>query len=142
MQIVYSDKSRLILRLDKGDDFFEIITDFFSEKDLESAFFNGLGACESVTLSYYNLRDKKYQDRVFSDDLEILSLTGNITSLNNKPIAHVHGVFGDDKYRTYGGHVKKLIVSGTCELQINILNKKIDRLYDTKTGLNLMCETG
>lgn len=138
MGIVTTDASIIIFRFDKNEDAIKGLVKFCVEQNIHAAHFTGLGACGSVTLSYYDLKKKKYLDKKFEEDLEIVNLTGNVAKLKKETVIHAHGVFGDKKYQTIGGHVKELIVSATCEIHLLVLKGKMKRGYDKKTGLNLL----
>lgn len=138
MKIVLETEVLKIFRFDKGDDVIKDLASFCQEKGIGAGFFTGLGASQTVTISYYNLHTKTYLDKTISEDLEIVSLTGNIAKMEGKIIIHSHGAFSDSKYTSFAGHVKKLIVSTTCELHLTILKENITRGFDKKTGLNLM----
>jgi uncharacterized protein len=138
MKIILTDKEKIILRFDKGGDVIKELIKFSKKQNITTAHFTGLGACGSVTLSYYDLENKKYLDKTFDEDLEIVSLTGNVAKLKKETVIHAHGVFSDRNYQTVGGHVKELIVSATCEVHLTVLKGKMEREYDKKTGLNLL----
>jgi predicted DNA-binding protein with PD1-like motif len=134
MKIIIQEK---IIRFDQGDEVIAKLLEYCNSEHIEAAYFTGLGACATVTLAYYDLEKKKYVDKKF-EDLEIVSLTGNVAKLAKDTIIHAHGVFGDKHYQTVGGHIKELIVSATCEVHLSILKGKMRRSYDNTTGLNLL----
>jgi predicted DNA-binding protein with PD1-like motif len=138
MKVILEDGALLLLRFDKGENVLERLSDFFHEEQLTAALFTAIGAAAEVTLSYYDLTAKKYIDHELSEDLEIVSVTGNIGRMNHKPIIHAHGVFADRELRSFGGHIKKIIVSATCEVTLTLLEGEIVRSHDETTGLNLM----
>ena len=138
MKMIIQHMNTIILRFDNGDDVIKGLNAFCDEQNIQAAYFTGIGACASTTLSYYNLEKKRYVDKKFEEDLEIVALTGNVAKLKNDSIIHMHGVFGDKKYLTIGGHVKKLVVSATCEIHLTVLHEKMNRSLDNATGLNLL----
>lgn len=140
MKIILKSEQFRILRFDKGDDLINDLINFCREKGVKAGFFTGLGASQEVTISYYDLHTKTYLDKTISEDLEIVSLTGNIAKMEGKIIIHSHGAFSNSQYVVFAGHVKKLIVSATCELHLIILKGNITRKFDRETGLNLMKE--
>jgi uncharacterized protein len=138
MKIIHKQKNKYVLRFDLGEDVMEGLKDFSKKQKIKSADFSAIGACREIVLSFYNLKTKKYEDKLVKEDLEITSLIGNIAHLGKEIIIHSHGNFSDDKMKVMGGHVKKLIVSATCEVILSVMDKKIIRGYDEVTGLNLM----
>ncbi len=61
--------------------------------------------------------------------------------MNGEVILHLHGVFARKDYSTLGGHVKKLIISATGEVALQVYDKQLFRSYDPKTGLNLISKS-
>jgi predicted DNA-binding protein with PD1-like motif len=137
MKIISKEKQPYFIRFDKGDEVIEGLKAFAKKEKMKSASFSGLGAAGEILLSFYNLKTKKYEDKPIKKDTEITSLSGNIAWLGKEPIVHCHGNFSDREMKVCGGHVKKLIVSATCEISLWAGSKKIMRKYDPETGLNL-----
>jgi predicted DNA-binding protein with PD1-like motif len=72
--------------------------------------------------------------------LEITSLQGNLAWKNDEPIWHIHGTFGDEHYNAIAGHIKELIVGGTCELHLHAIfgDQPLARSHNNKIGLELL----
>ncbi len=138
MKLIFREGAHYVLRFDKGEDVIEELARFAEAEKISGASFGGIGATEGVTLAYYNLDEKKYYDKDFNDRLEIVSLTGNIARLEGKPIVHAHGSFSDPDMQVMAGHVKRLMVSATCEVFLTALNGEIMREYSEEIGLNLL----
>lgn len=114
------------------------IINFCQEKNIDSAWFTGLGAASSATLALYNLETKKYSKKNLSGPLEIASITGNIAMKDNEISVHCHVTLGDSDMTAYAGHLENAIVAGTCEIVFRILDVKLSRKHDPDTGLNLL----
>ncbi len=127
----------LIVRLDEGDEILQSLTSVCEKLEIESATVRGIGALKAAELAHYDSEEKKYNSKLFEGMFEIVSLSGNISSLEGKPLAHLHMIVADKDYNCFGGHVVRGIVNPTCEIEIQELETKIRREKDTKTGLNL-----
>lgn len=138
MQVILTDANTSILRFDNGEDIMERLLTYAEEHTINGAVFSIIGATKEITIAYYNLQEKKYQDKTFTEDMEIVSVTGNIGRMDGKPIIHAHGVFSDSDYQTHGGHLKKLVVSATGEVTLTSLRGELNRSFDETTGLNLL----
>ena len=140
MKILTNNKDILIIRLDKGDNLIEKIKEVVSAEGIQGGFFNGIGACAKVVLSYFDIEKKEYLDRTFDEPLEIVSLSGNIAHADGDVVVHAHGVFSNANYSTVGGHVKELIDSVTCELDLTKLRSTLNRDINQEFGLKLLRE--
>ncbi len=138
MKIITHEENVCLLRCDRGEEVLETLTTWCVTNNIGAGSIFGIGAAAEVILAYYNLETKTYEDHQFKEDLEIVSLLGNIAILNNKPMIHLHGSFGTSTLAVRGGHVKKLIVSATCEITVQIFKKSIERKPDEATGLYLL----
>lgn len=138
MQLINGQTGTFVLRFDPGEEVIKGIADFCTEKEISAATFQLIGASKSVTLSYWNLATKEYEERVIEQDLEVTGISGNVGILEGKRIVHAHGTLSDREYRVIGGHVKELVVSATMEVCLTALPGSITRQADAASGLNLM----
>lgn len=141
MKILFSHNNNYALRFDKGEEVISLLTEFARENNISFASFTLIGASKEVTLSYYNLETKSYEDKTISEDMEILSVIGNIAIKENAPFIHAHGVFGRRDLSPIGGHIKSLTISATGEMFLTLYPKAISREYDEETGLFLLSDT-
>lgn len=139
MNIIAAEGKRYVLNLARGEELFLVLASWCQEKKIEGATLTGLGAASNLEIAYYNLETKTYERQIITEDVEILSLTGNVAMLGEKTALHIHGVFGRRDLSTFGGHVFALTVSGACELHIEIFESSMTRAHDEVTGLNLLC---
>ena len=126
-----------ILRLMLGEDLHATLTAFCEQHHIRAGIFHGIGAVQRLTLAFYHLGRKEYQDTSETEDLEIVGLTGNVAMLDGKPFLHIHGVFSDRYYRVLGGHVRSAIVGATCEVYLTPFDTVVRREHDDVTGLKL-----
>jgi len=136
MKHITSDNTAAIIRFDKDEDVCLLLKEYLEKENVTTGFFSGIGACKKVILSYFNVETKKYEDKIFDQNLEIVSLSGNIAKKDGKPFIHCHGVFSDAEMKTYGGHVKELIVSVTCEIALTKIQGSAIRKKDSEFGLH------
>lgn len=45
---------------------------------------------------------------------------------------------GDESGRVCGGHLNRACISATCEMVIDLIEGKVDRVFDEAVGLNLL----
>ncbi len=104
-----------LIRVDLGEEISETLTSFFKKEGIAFGSIRGIGAAKNVELGYLDMNTKQYRRWTIEEDLEILSLSGNITVKEGAPFAHLHGVFSDKLFRVHGGHFFKGTVSCTGE---------------------------
>ena len=126
-----------VLRLEKGEEIISSLTKFCELEKIELASVSGIGASDNVIMGLYNVQEKKYYQKEFKEALEITSLVGNISQMNNEIYLHLHINLCDEKMNCIGGHLNKCFISATCEIFIHKINGHVDRRYDEITGLNL-----
>ena len=140
MTVLYQQTPSIALRFTKGEELISLLTSFAKEKNITFASFTLIGACSSVLLSYYNLETKQYEDKEVREDMEIVSVIGNISLKDNEPFIHSHGVFSKRDFSTMGGHIKSMTISGTGEVFLMIYPIQITRESDEETGLFLLSD--
>ena len=140
MELLHTTPSFWILRLDPGEELRKEVEKFCAEQQIAAAWLNALGSCKEVELAYYNLETKEYETKIFSEDLEITSVTGNIALKDGKSFVHAHGTFSRPSMEALGGHINRCIISATCEIALWPGDGKIGRKYDEVTGLHLLCK--
>lgn len=127
-----------ILRFDKGEELFEAMVRFAEEKDIRAGFFTGLGAAESMSLAHYNISKKEYEMGEHEEEVEILSLVGNLSIFDRRRTIHMHATFGRKDFSVFGGHLFTLNVSTTCEVMFTSFSVGIARVKDEETGLHIL----
>lgn len=131
----FNDK--IVARIDKGEEILTEIKEIALKENIRLANINALGATDDITVGVYNTKEKKYYSNNFTGDMEIVSLTGTINTMNNEFYSHLHMSCADSRGHVFGGHLNKSVVSATCEMVIYIIDGKVDRFQDEETGLNL-----
>ena len=139
MIIACHEKDTYVLNIERGEELFSSLRQFLDKEYIMAGYFTGLGAAGELDIAYYDLATKKFERHVIKEDVEILSLVGNIARLGDETIIHVHGTFGKRDLSVFGGHLFSLQVSGACEIHLTKLSKTMSRAYDGATGLNLLC---
>lgn len=136
--MVYTRKNNLIaLRLEKGEEVIVSLKELCEKECIDVASITGIGASDNAIIGVFSVSDKKYEKKNITGDMEITSICGNITRQKGAPYIHVHATLASlDK--VYGGHLNEAIISATAEIFVQVMDAKIDRFFDEKTGLNLM----
>lgn len=140
MNIIHVGGGTFTLNFSKGEEVLSGLVDFVQSKKITAGHITGLGAASRLTIAYYNIGTKEYEKKEFDEEVEILSLTGNIgMKESGESVVHLHGVFGRRDFSVFGGHIFELVISGAGELHIATFSGTINRKYDEASGLTLMC---
>ena len=131
-------KDTYFIRLERGEQIIEAIKNFCTKNKIKCGYFFGIGALDEVELAHYVVENKKYTSKTFKQPLEIISMSGNITTMNKEIYLHCHITLSDEKMTAIAGHLKEGRISATCEILLVKLNGAINRKHDDAIGLNLL----
>lgn len=126
------------IRLEKGEQIIQTLSKFCNEENVHSAMLMGIGAVENAELGFYHLDRKDYSWQNFEKAMEVVSLTGNVTQVENEPFLHIHAVLSDENFMAIGGHLKEGTVNATLEIFMQTLSTPISRTLDEEIGLKLL----
>jgi hypothetical protein len=126
------------LIFDKGDEFIETLTAFAREKDFGGSHFTAIGAFRDVMLGYFDREKKKYRQIPIGEQVEVLSLVGDIALKDKTPQVHAHVVVGKADGTAHGGHILKAHVWPTLEVVLTESPRHLRRKMDAETGLALI----
>ncbi len=127
----------IVLRAQRGEEIISLLTMLISEENITCGRVSGIGATDKITIGLYNVNTQEYHKDAIEEEMEILSLSGNLTRKDGAPYVHVHGSFSTLD-RVYGGHVNEVWISATAEIIIDVIDLVVDRKTDKETGLNLI----
>jgi uncharacterized protein len=126
------------LIFDSGDEVVEGITDFAKEQQLSASQFTAIGAFSEVMLGYFDFSIKDYKKIPIHEQVEVLTLVGDIAMHEGKPKVHAHVVVGKSDGTAHGGHVLEARVKPTLEVILTESPAHLQRKHDKETGLALI----
>jgi predicted DNA-binding protein with PD1-like motif len=122
-----------------GDEVVSLLKQFAKENKPRSAHFAAIGAFRDVVLAYFDWETKQYQKIPVNEQVEVLSLAGDIAwTEDGKPAVHAHVVVGRSDGTTRGGHLMEAHVRPTLELILTESPRHLERKHDPQTGLTLI----
>jgi predicted DNA-binding protein with PD1-like motif len=127
-----------VLVFGTGDEAVAGLLEFAGNGMFESAFFYGIGAFERVTLAFFDLAKKEYEHIPIEEQVEVMSLIGNISQYNGEAKIHAHAVVGKRDGSALGGHLLEGIVRPTLEVFLFTSETALMRSLDTATNLPLL----
>ncbi len=122
----------------KGDEALSGLTDFAIQNKIVDARLTGIGAVSSATTGYLDLPHKMYHPTRTNEQVEVLSLVGDIATYNDKPIVHMHAVLGRRDGATVGGHVWELNVNPTLEVFVTAYPRPLKKRPDEPSGMKII----
>ncbi len=125
-----------LIRLERGEEAVATLTQFVADKKIPSGTIQGIGAVHTVTLGYFDLRKKAYRKKSIRRTVEVVSLMGNISHIDDKPFVHAHIAVAGPDQKLMGGHFFKGTVAVTLEIFLQTFSKKLNRFHDKQMGFN------
>lgn len=126
-----------MVRIDLGEEIMEALGSLCRSENIRLAQVNAIGATDQAVIGVYDLKDQAYREEKLTGFMEITSLTGNITFVNDKPYIHLHATVADQQHTIHGGHVINMRVGATCEMFVRVLDSSVGRVRNEELGINL-----
>ena len=127
------------LIFETGDELATGLSRFAAEQNLAGSSFKAIGAFSSVKLAWFNWQTRKYQPSVvLNEQVELLSLVGDIALKDGKPQVHAHVVIGKSDGTAHGGHLMEAHVRPTCEVILTESPEHLRKQIDPESGLALI----
>ena len=114
------------------------IASFAHDRELRATQFSAIGAFSRVTVAYFDWATKRYRNVEIAEQVEVLSLVGDITLESGKPKVHAHIVVGKQDATAYGGHLVEGLVRPTLEIVLTETPIHVTRRFDPQSGLALI----
>ncbi len=137
---IYEERGQKTFALvfDTGDEVVSGLTGFAKENRLTAASLTAIGAFSDVTLGYFDMEKKDYGEIPVDEQVEVLSLVGDIALHEGQPKLHAHVVVGKSDGTTRGGHLLEARVRPTLEVIVVESPEHLRRKIDEQTGLPLI----
>ena len=126
------------LVFDVGDEVVSRLSQFASLHQLTAARFTAIGAFSEATLGYFDAKKKAYEKIPVREQVEVLSLIGDVALDGGQPKIHAHVVVGKRDGSAYGGHLLEARVRPTLEVMLVESPARLARVYDPDSGLALI----
>jgi predicted DNA-binding protein with PD1-like motif len=133
------DRKTFVLIFDTGDEVTSGLAEFVRSHRVGAAHFTAIGALKAVTLGYFNWEKKDYQKIPMHEQVEVLSLVGDVAlGEDGKPAVHAHIVVGRSDGTAHGGHLLEAHVRPTLELVLVQSPAHLQKRHDPTSGLALI----
>jgi predicted DNA-binding protein with PD1-like motif len=111
---------------------------FATDRQLKATQFTAIGAFSRVVVAYFDWTTKEYRHIPVDEQVEVLSLVGDISIDDGKPKVHAHIVVGKADATAHGGHLIEGLVRPTLEIVLTEAPRHLQRRHDPVSGLALV----
>ena len=125
----------------KGDEVLSGLTDFAIKYKVGAAHFTGIGAISGALVGWLDLSAKAYHPIHVDEQVEVLSMMGDVATFNGKPVVHAHLVLGRHDGSTVGGHLWEAHVNPTLEVFVSVDPVGLKKKADDASGMKLIDPT-
>jgi predicted DNA-binding protein with PD1-like motif len=134
----HGGEETFVLVFDAGDEAMEGLTGFARERNVTAAQLSGIGAFSEVTLGYFDWQAKDYRPIPIEEQVEVVSLLGDVASNDGEPVVHAHVVVAGPDGIAHGGHLLAGRVRPTLEVVLVTSPATLRKRHDPESGLALI----
>ena len=124
------------LIFDTDDEAMAGLAGFARDNQLGAAHFTAIGAFRDVVLGYFDWDAKDYKKIPVREQVEVLSLVGDVALKDGAPAVHAHVVVGRSDATTLGGHLVDARVRPTRGHLAGVT--RLQKQVDPESGLALI----
>jgi predicted DNA-binding protein with PD1-like motif len=128
----------IVVAFEEGEEAAEGLLRFAKEQNLTAARFTAIGALSSAELGYFDVEKREYAHIELHEQVEVLSMIGNIARYGAETKVHAHLVLGKRDGTAHGGHLLKAVVRPTLEVILVESPAYLRREVDESCGLPLI----
>jgi len=128
----------LVLVFDRGEEVIGVLTRYAKRNGLSACHFTGIGGLSEAVVGFFDWEKKDYLRIPIRDQVELLSLAGDIALKDGEPVVHAHAVLGKRDGTAHGGHLLSGKVRPTLELVLVETPGSLARVPDPESGLALI----
>jgi len=121
-----------------GDEVLSALLAFVTQQQVTAARFTAIGAFREATLGYFDWASKQYEKIPVREQVEVLSLIGDVALEGGQPKIHAHVVLGKRDGSAHGGHLLEARVRPTLEVMLTESPSHLRRMFDPESGLALI----
>ncbi|MGW0435617.1 PPC domain-containing DNA-binding protein [Micromonospora sp. NPDC003197] len=137
-EIEDGQRRTLVVVCDRGEEAVGTIQAAIGEYDLRAAQVTAVGGFRSGELGYFDPAIHDYLMIPIDEQVEVLSLLGDVAEQDGQPKLHVHAVCGRRDGSTIGGHLLRGEVWPTLEVVLTEVAPSLAKRFDPEIGLALL----
>jgi len=121
----------------KGDEILSGLTEFAERDKITAGHFTAIGALRTALFGWFDPARKAYRDIPINQQVELISLIGDVGLVNGAPQIHTHGAVGLPDGEVRGGHLLQAIAWPTVEVFFTSYAATLIKRHDAETDLFL-----
>lgn len=119
----------IIVTLGTGENLLSSIASVCEAEQIGMGTVIGVGGAKSITFAVWNNQTDEYDYLEKTNcNMEIISLSGNISWLEGEPNVHLHAAVADSQFQVCGGHVMDCVIQNLAEIYLYPGNERIQRV--------------
>jgi predicted DNA-binding protein with PD1-like motif len=132
------DPETFVVVFDKGDQVVAGLTEAAKRAGWGASQLTAIGGFRQATIGYFDRDRKEYRKIPVEEQVEVLSLLGDLILEDGEPKVHAHVVLGRSDGSTVGGHLLEGDVWPTLEVVLTEAPGSLRKRLDPETGLALI----
>ena len=121
----------------KGDEIMSGLTEFAEREKIGGGHFSAIGALEHARFGWFDSAHKAFRDIPVNEQVEMISLIGDVGLVNGSPAIHAHGAVAFPDGHVSGGHILEAVAWPTLELFFSAYPSPLVKERDVETNLYL-----
>ena len=102
--------------MDSGDEAMSSLKEFVRSNRISAAQFTAIGAFQDAVVAWFDYDRREYNKIPIRQQVEVLTLAGDVAVKDDKPEVHAHVVLGKSDGAAHGGHLIEARVRPTLEV--------------------------
>lgn len=128
----------LVVVCDKGEEPVGAIGAALHRHDLRAGRVTAVGGFQEAEVGWFDRQRRDFRPIPVREQVEVLSLLGDVAARDGEPVLHVHAVLGRADGSTVGGHLLSARVWPTLEVIVTEVAPELAKQVDPETGLALI----
>ena len=121
----------------KGDEVMSGLLDWANREHVSGAHLTAIGAFSSALFGWFDVEQRAYRNISVDEQVECISLIGDVGLVKGKPALHVHGCVGLPDGSVKGGHLLHATAFPTVEMFVTEAATALPKEQDPETTLEL-----
>jgi predicted DNA-binding protein with PD1-like motif len=137
-KLINKEPKTYAVLLSEGEEVMESLNEFVQREQLAGCQFSAIGAFSEVVLGHFNLEKRGYKRIPIPQQVEVLSLTGQVTLDGDQPHLHAQVVVGRSDASAHGGHLIAARVRPVLEVIFVESASYLRRFHNEERGMVLL----